>query len=128
MGQVVELRNQVLEMVQELEGLKEAEAEIKARRRAITEELTKVASFKGRTGYVATPGYKVSISVPRTAKWDQAKLRDARKLVGDEQFKLYFSYEFVARDMKVMDMAPEAIREALTYKDGAAQVRITKDE
>ena len=96
MGQVVELRNPVLEMVKELEGLKDAEAEIKARRRAITEELEKTARFKGQTGYVDAPGYKVTITKPRRAEWDQAKLRDARKAIGDDTFKLYFDYEFVA--------------------------------
>ena len=122
-----------MERLTELRMLREQRAALKLREDKIVEELAAeyAEQLKGMTGTVTVDGIK--FGVPKTVKWDQAKLADLWLTI-EKAGKDPFDYMNVTRDVPENRYKnwPSDIREAFeparTVKTGKVTIKLEDEE
>lgn len=111
--------------------LKEQEADIKARLADINKTLETMAEFCGKkTATIVGGGYRVKIQKRTNVRWDQAKLNEARQMMGNDEFFKAFTWRFEPKGARQLAEYFEATQEhnaniikaAMTEKPGAPDV------
>ena len=122
-----------MERLTELRMLREQRAALKLREDKIVEELAAeyAEQLKGMTGTVTVDGIK--FGVPKTVKWDQAKLADLWLTI-EQAGKNPLDYMNVTRDVPEnrYKIWPSDIREAFeparTVKTGKVTIKLEDEE